>query len=103
MEPNPGIEATRRLAHMGYRFTVVNGETIKGRYEGKGVPNPAQVRPLLALVREHKAEVLGYLSQKQEAPALEKCDCGMPAWDTDIEGRPKCWCCLAIPGLFGTH
>jgi hypothetical protein len=32
-----------------------------------------------------------------------KCPCGAPEWDTDVEGKPKCWCCLAIPGLFGSH
>jgi hypothetical protein len=41
---NPGIDATLRLAHLGYRFTV-NGEAIKARYEGPGDPDPAQVRP----------------------------------------------------------
>jgi hypothetical protein len=62
MEANPGIEATRRLSHMGYRF-MVNGETIKARYEGPGDPDPSQVRPLLGLVKEHKPEVLAYLSR----------------------------------------
>jgi hypothetical protein len=66
MEANPGIEAVRKLAHLGYRFTV-NGETIKARYEGPGDPDPAQVRPLLGLVKEHKAEVIGYLVQQPEA------------------------------------
>lgn len=65
MTENPGIEAARRLAHMGYRFTV-NGETIRGKYEGPGAPDPAQVRPLLALVKEHKRQVLSYLAQKPE-------------------------------------
>ena len=41
---NPGIEATLKLVHMGYRFTV-NGEAIKARYEGPGDPVPSQVRP----------------------------------------------------------
>jgi hypothetical protein len=41
---NPGIDATLRLAHLGYRFTV-NGEAIKARYEGPGDPDPAQVPP----------------------------------------------------------
>jgi hypothetical protein len=29
--------------------------------------------------------------------------CGSPAWGKDDDGKPKCWCCLAIPGLFGKH
>jgi hypothetical protein len=101
MESNHGIMALRKLTHMGYRFTVT-GETIKGRFEGSGDPDPAQVRPLLALVKAYKPEVLGYLSQNQEV-ILGKCDCGSPAWDANPEGKPKCWCCLAIPGLFGAH
>ena len=62
MNQNPGIEAARRLAHLGYRFTV-NGDTIKARYEAPGDPDPIQVRPLLALVKEHKPEVLSYLNR----------------------------------------
>jgi hypothetical protein len=57
---NVGVEAARKLAHLGYRFTV-NGETIKARYEGPGQPDPAQVRPLLETVKAHKAEVLPFL------------------------------------------
>lgn len=61
MKPNPGAEALRELADMGYRFTV-NGETIKARYAGPGKPDPGQVRPLLARVKEHKAEAIGFLA-----------------------------------------
>ena len=41
MEQNPGIEAVRKLAHMGYRFTV-DGETIKAKYDGPGEPDPTR-------------------------------------------------------------
>jgi hypothetical protein len=37
---------------------------------------------------------------------LGKCsnpDCSSPAWDIDAEGKAKCWSCLAVSGLFGTH
>jgi hypothetical protein len=34
---------------------------------------------------------------------LGQCACGAPAWDTDADGKGRCWCCLAIPGLFGSH
>ena len=54
------IEAVRTLANMGYRFTV-NGESIKGKYEGPGEPDPAQVRPLLELVRQNKDAVRYFL------------------------------------------
>ena len=85
MEPNPGIEAARRLAHMGYRFTV-NGESIKARYEGQGDPDPRQVRPLLDVLKEHKETVRYFL----------KCYC--PRCDgvatcPDFEGLPLCLKC----------
>jgi hypothetical protein len=60
MTENPGIEAARQLAHMGYRFTV-NGETIKARYEGPGKPDPAQVRPLMEAMKAHKPDVVYFL------------------------------------------
>jgi hypothetical protein len=60
MNPNPGIEAVRQLAHIGYRFTV-NGGTIKAKYQGPGKPDPAQVRPLLDKVKAHKDEVRHFL------------------------------------------
>jgi hypothetical protein len=78
---NPGIEAVRTLASMGYRFTV-NGETIKGRYEGQGDPDPSQVRPLLGLVKEHKPEVLVYLSRPtppERVLTCHECDHFRPA------------------------
>jgi hypothetical protein len=55
-----GVEAVRKLAFMGYRFTVT-GDTIKGIYEGQGEPDPHQVQPLLELVRRHKAAVRDFL------------------------------------------
>jgi hypothetical protein len=60
MNMNPGIEAARRLAHLGYRFTV-EGEKILAEYQGPGKPDPAQVRPLLDLLRAHKDEVREFL------------------------------------------
>lgn len=72
---SPGIEAARKLAHLGYRFQVT-GSTIKARYKGTGEPNPAQVRPLLALVKEHKKEVLTYLNKPAPRERVLTCaDC----------------------------
>jgi hypothetical protein len=67
MKPNPGIEALRKLVHLGYRFTVT-GETIKAKYDGSGQPDPGQVRPLLSLVKAHKLEAIDYLVRKPQAP-----------------------------------
>jgi hypothetical protein len=70
------IEAVRKLAHMGYRFTV-NGETIKGKYEGQGDPDPAQVKPLLEKVKTHKPDVLAYLSKPAPPERILTCyECG---------------------------
>jgi hypothetical protein len=60
MNQNPGIEAVRTLAKIGYRFTV-NGDTIKAKYHGQGKPDPAQVRPLLETVKAHKPEAIYFL------------------------------------------
>jgi hypothetical protein len=57
---NPGIEAVRMLANMGYRFTVT-GETIKGKYHGQYKPDPAQVRPLVDVMKAHKPDVVYFL------------------------------------------
>jgi hypothetical protein len=56
----------RRLASIGYRFTLT-GRTIKAKYGGPGKPDPDQVQPLLALVKKHKEEAISYLAQKPEA------------------------------------
>jgi hypothetical protein len=84
LNQNPGIEAVRALASMGYRFAV-NGETIKARYEGQGDPDPTKVRPLLALVKEHKPEVLAHLSRPTSPERVLTCyECGhfRPAVDS---------------------
>jgi hypothetical protein len=81
---NPGIDATLRLAQLGYRFTA-NGEAIKSRYEGPGDPDPAQVRPLLDVVRQHKEEVRFFL--KCHCPR-----CGGVLFGT-INGVSRCLVC----------
>lgn len=85
MKPSPGIEAVRTLAHLGYRFTV-NGDTIKARYEGQGDPDPVKVKPLLEVVKAHKADVRYFL--KSYCPL-----CGGVATCPDYEGRPLCLGC----------
>lgn len=82
---NPGIEALRKLAHLGYRFTV-NGEIIKAKYEGPGDPDPAQVRPLLETIKTHKPEVVDFL--RCHCPKCGGC-CFVP----DYEGRALCMGC----------
>ena len=59
-ELNPGIEAVRVLAQMGYQFTV-SGDTIKGLYKGQEEPDPVKVLPLMTLVKAHKDEVRSFM------------------------------------------
>ncbi|MFA4901749.1 MAG: hypothetical protein WC600_03285 [Desulfobaccales bacterium] len=69
---SPGIEAVRTLAKIGYRFTV-NGEKIKAKYHGPGEPDPDTVRPLLETVKEHKPDVLEYLSRPTPPERILTC------------------------------
>jgi ribosomal protein S27AE len=85
METNPGVEALRTLARMGYRFTV-NGETIKAKYYGPGEPDPSQVKPMLEAVKAHKPEAIYFL--KSYCPR-----CGGCCFAPDYEGRPLCLAC----------
>jgi hypothetical protein len=57
---NPGIEAVRKLAHIGYRLHL-EGESIRLRYEGQGTPDAGQVAPLLDLVRQNIGAVRFFL------------------------------------------
>jgi hypothetical protein len=68
--------AVQRLRAMGYRFQV-DGEALCYEWRGNGKPDPTQVKPLLALVKEHKAEVLAYLSRLVPTERVLTCyDCG---------------------------
>ena len=82
---SPGIEAVRKLAHLGYRFTV-NGETIKAKYHGPGEPDPDTVRPLLETVKAHKPEALYFL--KSYCPR-----CGGCCFAPDYKGHHLCMAC----------
>ncbi len=81
---NPGIEAVRKLAHMGYR-PHLEGESIRLRYEGQDAPDPAAVSPLLDLVRQHKDAVLYFL--RSFCP-----QCGGVFFGT-FNGVPLCMAC----------
>jgi hypothetical protein len=103
MEPNPGIEAVRKLALLGYTFTV-NGETIKAKYKGQGDLDPVQVRPLLAMVKEHKPEVKDYLARKPQAEKHETCfECVhfLPAVDSPNPGQAWGYCEKRKRGRYG--
>jgi hypothetical protein len=60
MNENPGIEALRTLAKMGYRLTI-SRETIKGKFHRAGKPAPERVLPLLERVKANKREAIYFL------------------------------------------
>jgi hypothetical protein len=100
---NEAIGAVRQLAHLGYRFTV-NGDTIKARYEGPGDPDPGLVRPLLAVVKEHKPVVLAYLSRPVEPERVLTCyECGhfLPAINSPNPTQAWSYCQKHNKGRYG--
>jgi hypothetical protein len=62
-----GIDALRKLAFLGYRFTL-EGETLRAKYTGQGDLDPSQVRPLLTTLNKCKAEVIAYLNLEPKTP-----------------------------------
>jgi hypothetical protein len=85
MNQNPGIEALRQLAHIGYKFRL-EGEAIKAKYHGLGNPDPVVVTSLLEVVRKHKKELLFFL--KYHCP-----QCGGAASCPEYIGKPLCLAC----------
>jgi hypothetical protein len=67
-----GLIAVQKLTAMGYRFQV-EGDALRYEWQGTGKPDPGQVRPLLALVKEHKPEVLAYLSRPAPPERILSC------------------------------
>ena|SRR3974377_901383 len=85
-ELNPGIEAVRVLAQMGYQFTV-SGDTIKGLYKGQEEPDPVKVLPLMTLVKAHKDEVRSFM--RCHCPR-----CGGVLFGTFADGKSCCMACF---------
>ena len=70
--------AVMELLRLGFRFRL-DGEAVKVRWEGKEKPDPAQVAPLLHLVKAHKEEVRQLMEVKWPTPLeriLTCADCG---------------------------
>jgi hypothetical protein len=80
METNPGIEAVRTMASLGYKFTLA-GATIKAKYHGHGAPDPDTVRPLLEAVKAHKPEAVYFL--KSICPRCGGC-CFIPVGEHSL-------------------
>jgi hypothetical protein len=76
-----GLIAVQKLSALGYRFQV-EGDSLRYEWQGYGKPDPSQVRPLLALVKEHKPEVLAHLSRpilSERILTCHECDHFRPA------------------------
>jgi len=80
-----GIRAIHALAKMGYRAWA-EGQEVHLRYEGPGLPDPAEVAPLVKLVKRHKQEVRSFLKSFCAR-------CGGVVFAPDYEGRPLCLGC----------
>ncbi len=101
MKTNPGIKAVRTLASLGYQFTLA-GETIKAKYCGDGKPDIDTVRPLLAAVREHKPDVLAYLSNPAPQERILSCaDCGFHEYQGPHPAQGWGRCTLKNRGCYG--
>lgn len=98
---NEGIRAIHELAKMGYRARA-EGRNIRLIYEGDGAPEEAATATLMALVKQHKLEVLFFL--KCFCPR-----CGGAMTIPDYEGNPLCARCYwdhivaLYPGLAHNH
>jgi hypothetical protein len=68
------VNALARLEALGYSFSV-EGENIRFRYEGKRVPDPEQVTPLLEVLRQQKSEALRFLREQEAERNFQE------AWD----------------------
>lgn len=75
-----GIKALKWLTQKGYRFEVVGGQ-LHWRWEGPGQPNP-KFRDPLEVVKEQKADVVGFLSSCQSCLqyVLQEVEAGFPAF-----------------------
>jgi len=61
--------ALQQLEALGYQFEV-DDERIKLHYAVDGDPDPAQVKPLLAVLRDHKSAALDCIRRRSEAQAF---------------------------------
>ena len=84
---SPGIEAVSKLSRLGFAFEV-NGDRIRYRYQGPDTPDPAQVRPLLKVVKAYKADVLAHLSKPAPPERVLTCaDC--PHFEANQGPNPR--------------
>jgi hypothetical protein len=95
------IEAVRKLSSLGYRFELA-GDRLRYQYHGHGTPDPDMVRPLLAAVREHKPDVLAYLSKPAQPERILTCaDCGFHQYSGPNPAHGWGRCTFKEKGCYG--
>jgi hypothetical protein len=98
---SPGIEAISKLSRLGFAFEV-NGDRVRYRYQGPDTPDPAQVRPLLKVVKAYKADVLAHLSKPATLERILSCaDCGFHEYQGPNPRQGWGRCKLKNRGCYG--
>jgi hypothetical protein len=94
-------EAVKELTRIGFRFRL-DGEALKVRYKGTDTPDPAKVLPLLQLVKEHKPDVLAYLSKSAPPERILTCaDCDFHKYKGPNPRQGWRRCALKARGCYG--
>jgi hypothetical protein len=65
------MRAIKELRNLGYELNCEN-EKIIATYTRQGHPDPVTVKPLLAELKEHKAEAIAYLRQQTPGPLYQQ-------------------------------
>jgi hypothetical protein len=88
VQPNPQ-EAVTQLARMGFHFELA-GQGFSWAWEGAGQPDPAQVRPLLEILKANEREVMHLLASREPDPKADD-DLGRTCIQTGP--APSCYEC----------
>jgi len=75
------VRAICDLEQWGYTFTL-NGDDLCYTYDGEH-PDPAQVRPLLEYVRQHRDEAVAFLLERQRPATWDAVTLSLPG-DTSL-------------------
>jgi hypothetical protein len=95
------IEAMGKLSKLGFAFEV-DGNRVRYRYQGPDNPDPAQVRPLLEVVKAHKPEVLAYLNKLAYRECILTCfECPLHEHDTVNPSQGWGRCTVKNRGCYG--
>jgi hypothetical protein len=95
------IEALRKLSRLGYRFELA-GDRLRYHYHGPGKPDPDMVKPLLEAVKEHKPDVMAYLSKPAPTERILTCaDCNFHEYQGPNPAHGWGCCTFKEKGCYG--